>query len=165
MLRSKPSPQGGFEENSYRSPDSVNSLKWETLNDPEYRDTVAYYQGLIAFRRAHAVLRLDSPEDVRDNVAAISGLEPNTAAFHFNGGMPGESAQGLYVIFNATREYKKIPLPPGKWNVHIDHQRAGTDTLATVQSKVNVAPFSALVLVKDPVHTVKKRTFFRRKQK
>ena len=165
MLRSKPRPEGGFEENSYRSPDSVNSLKWETLNEPEYLETVDYYRGLIAFRKAHPVLRLDSPEDVRDNVAAISGLEPNVAAFHFHDGVEGDTAQGMYAVFNATAEFKKVPLPPGKWNVHINHQQAGTDVLATVQSKVNVAPFSAMVLVKEPVHSVKKRPFLHRKQK
>ena len=165
MLRSKPLPGGGFDHNSYHSPDSVNSLKWDTLNHPDYRDTCAYYQGLIAFRKAHAALRLTSAEEVRDNVVAISGLEPNTAAFHLNGGMEGEDAQGLYVVFNATSAFKKIPLPAGKWNVNIDHQRAGTDTLATAQNKVSVAPFSAMVLVKEPTYTVKKRGFFGRKQK
>jgi len=165
MLRSKPLPEGGFDQNSYHSPDGVNSLKWDSLNDPDYRDTCAYYQGLIAFRKAHGALRLATSEEVRDNVAAISGLEPNTAAFHLNGGMEGEEAQGLYVIFNATPEFKKIPLPPGKWNVNIDHQRAGTDTLATAQNKVSVAPFSAMVLLKEPIYTVKKRSFFGKKSK
>ncbi|MCM1166352.1 MAG: type I pullulanase [Ruminococcus sp.] len=36
-------------DNSYNAPDSVNSLKWDTL--AENRDIVGYYRGLIAFRR------------------------------------------------------------------------------------------------------------------
>lgn len=35
--------------NSYDSPDSVNSLKWDTIT--ENRDIVEYYRGLIAFRK------------------------------------------------------------------------------------------------------------------
>lgn len=35
--------------NSYNSPDSVNSLKWDSVT--ENRDIVEYYRGLIAFRR------------------------------------------------------------------------------------------------------------------
>jgi len=53
FLRSKPLPEGKgfdqFDHNSYRSPDSVNSLKWK--NAAEYRSVVEYYKGLIAIRR------------------------------------------------------------------------------------------------------------------
>jgi pullulanase len=149
ILRSKPLPDGTFDRNSYRSPDAVNSIKWDTLSIPEYRDTCAYYRGLIAFRQSHPVLRLTTAEAVSANVAAICGLEPNTAAFHLNGGIGGEKAQGIYVIFNATSAYKRIPLPAGRWNVCIDHQRAGTDPIAAARDSVRVAPFSAMVLVKD----------------
>ena len=37
MLRTKPGKKGGFDENSYRSSDKVNALKWATLDQPEYR--------------------------------------------------------------------------------------------------------------------------------
>ena len=94
----------------------------------------------------------------------ISGLEPNVLAFHLNGGVNGEKAQGLYVIFNANPTFQKVPLPPGKWNVNIDHQRAGVNTLATAQTKVSVAPYSAMVLVKEAAHNVK-RTLFRKRIK
>lgn len=36
-------------DNSYNSPDSVNSLKWDSVT--ENRDIVEYYRGLIAFRK------------------------------------------------------------------------------------------------------------------
>ena len=164
MLRSKPLPNGTFDSNSYRSPDSVNSIKWDDLAAPEYRDTLAYYQGLIAFRKAHSALRLTTAEEVARNVVPISGLDSNVLAFHINGGVGGEEAQGLYVIFNANPTFKKVPLPAGKWNVNIDHQRAGISTLATAQTKVNVAPFSAMVLVKEPTYPAgkEKNSFFSR---
>lgn len=60
MLRTKPGKHGGFDDNSYRSPDSVNSLKWATLDKPEYQDVLSYYKGLIAFRKAHAALHLST---------------------------------------------------------------------------------------------------------
>ena len=47
LLRSKPLPEGGFDHNSYKSPDSINSIKWDTLSDPVYQDVVSYYAGLI----------------------------------------------------------------------------------------------------------------------
>lgn len=44
FLRSK-----GGDSNSYKSPDSVNSLKWDMIT--QNRGTVEYYKGLIALRR------------------------------------------------------------------------------------------------------------------
>ncbi|MDE6167373.1 MAG: type I pullulanase, partial [Acetatifactor sp.] len=57
MLRTKLKAGGTFDENSYASPDSVNSLKWDTLDEEEYKNVFEYYKGLIAFRKAHAALR------------------------------------------------------------------------------------------------------------
>ena len=149
MLRSKPLPDGTFDENSYRSPDSVNSIKWDLLSKPSYRDTCAYYQGLIAFRQAHPALRLTTAREIERNVVPISGLEPNTAAFHINGGINGEEAQGLYIIFNANAAAKKIPLPQGKWNVYVNETLAGTTVLETAQNRVTVPGVSAMMLVKE----------------
>ena len=151
MLRSKPLPDGTFDHNSYRSPDSVNSLKWDDLSIPEYRDTCAYYQGLICFRKAHPALRLSTAAEVNANVVAVSGLRANVAAFHINGGVNGEKAQGLYVVFNATAAAQRVPLPAGRWDVNIDHRRAGTSVLATARDKVIVEPFSAMVLTKQMI--------------
>ena len=61
MLRSKPT-EDGFEHNSYKSPDSVNSIKWDTLSDAAYADAADYYAGLIAFRKAHPALRMTTAE-------------------------------------------------------------------------------------------------------
>ena len=75
MLRSKPTKDGGFDENSYASPDSVNKLKWDDLNSKEYQDVYKYYQGLIAFRKEHAALRMTTAKDVKDNITALEGLD------------------------------------------------------------------------------------------
>lgn len=48
MLRTKIDASGGFVENSYNSPDYVNSIKWDTLEDEAYQNVYNYYKGLIA---------------------------------------------------------------------------------------------------------------------
>ena len=48
FLRSKPLPDGNYDSNSYKSPDSVNSLKWDNLT--KNREISEYYRGLIAIR-------------------------------------------------------------------------------------------------------------------
>ena len=149
MLRSKPTKDGGFDENSYASPDSVNKLKWDDLNSKEYQDVYNYYKGLIAFRKEHAALRMTTAQDVKSNITSMTGLDKNVLAFKINGGVNGEVADNLFVIFNANETETEVELPEGKWNVYIDDKNSGTEVLRSAKGTVKVAPISALVLCQD----------------
>ncbi len=149
MLRSKPLKDGSFDHNSYQSPDSVNKLKWDDLNSKEYQDVYNYYKGLIEFRKEHAALRMTTAQDVKTNITTITGLDDNVMAFKINGGVNGEVADNLFVVFNANETETEIELPEGKWNVYIDAEKAGTEVLRSAKGTVKVAPISALVLCQD----------------
>jgi len=149
MLRSKPLEDGTFDHNSYSSPDSVNSIKWDDLNKAEYQDVYKYYQGLIAFRKAHGALRMTSGEDVLANITQMDGLDENVAAFQINGGVNGETSDGLMVIFNPNKNVTTVALPEGNWNIYITGEESGVDALASVQGAVAVDPISAMVLVRE----------------
>ncbi len=149
FLRSKPGPDGSFVHNSYASPDSVNSLKWNDLSKLEYHAVTEYYRGLIALRQAHPTLRLASADQVRQQVFPMEELEPNVVGFHLRGSVD-DPAQAMIVVFNPNRRYAKIPLPQGKWNVCVNADHAGTETLSVAQGSVDVAPISAMVLTLDP---------------
>ena len=150
MLRSKPLASGGYDHNSYSSPDSVNSLKWDNLNNKVYKDTVEYYKGLIAFRQAHPALRLTTEADVAASVATVNGLSGNVAAQQIMPGAGGEE-HSIFMIFNAEAEAVSVELPAGKWTVYVDGKDAGITALYNVQGKVKVAPISAMILVQDGV--------------
>ena len=147
MLRSKPLPEGGFDHNSYSSPDSVNSLKWENMNDPVYQDVYNYYAGLIAFRQAHPALRMTSAEEVAQHITQIGDLDGNVLAFHITSGANGEE-NDLFVIFNPRPETTNVPLPEGEWTVYINGEDAGTTALGTASGTVTVDAISAMVLAK-----------------
>ena len=149
MLRTKPKENGGFDENSYASSDEVNSLKWDTLNEEEYQNVYNYYKGLIAFRKAHPALRMTSAEEVSANLTAVEGMDANVVAFEMKGGANGDSANGMYFIFNANREEKQVTLPEGNWDVYINGEKAGTEVLETISGTATVDPISALILVKS----------------
>ncbi len=149
MLRSKPAAGGGFDHNSYSSPDEVNSLKWDSLKGETYQAVYRYYQGLIAFRKAHPALRMTTADQVSANVTAVDGLDSNVAAFHISGNAEGETSRGLFVIFNPNREKTTVKLPAGKWAVCVNEEAAGTAALDTVSGKVTVEPISAMVLVQE----------------
>ena len=148
MLRTRIDASGGFVENSYNSPDSVNSIKWDTLEDETYQNVYHYYKGLIAFRKAHAALRLTNAADVNANITSVDGLDENVLAFRINGGVNGETSDGIFVIFNPNRAETSVALPDGAWDVCVNADHAGTDALTTVAGSVSVEPISAMVLVK-----------------
>lgn len=148
MLRSKPNPKGGFVENSYRSPDSVNSIKWNLLKQKPYWDTFAYYKGLIAFRKAHPVLRMTSVFDVLSNLIPIHCDHPQILAFQATGNVAGEPADEMCLIFSAASTTETVSLPRGKWQICINGEKAGTECLATAEGSVTLPPISAMVLVK-----------------
>ena len=141
LLRSKPLPDGGYDENSYRSPDSVNSIKWGTLRKKEYRRVRDFYRGLIAFRKAHPVLRLTDAKQILESLTPVEGLKPNVTAFRLRG-----QDEDLFMIFNPNREETLVALPQGDWNVCVRETTAGTEPLATVRGRAEVPAISAMVL-------------------
>ena len=149
MLRSKPLADGTFDHNSYASPDSVNSIKWDNLNDDTYMAVYNYYKGLIAFRQAHPALRMMTEDEVKANITGIAGLDTNVVAFHIAGGANGDESHGIFVIFNPNREQTTVELPEGLWNIYINGKEAGTTSLGSASGSVAVAPISAMVLVLD----------------
>lgn len=148
MLRTKPNGDGTYNSNTYASGDVINSLKWSTLDEPETKAVYEYYKGLIAFRKAHSSLRLSDATEVANRVQSIEGLDANMVGFTVNAeGLEGESGKTICIYYNANTEAKSVELPKGKWNVYINGTQAGTQAIATVSGKVEVAPISALVLV------------------
>lgn len=150
FLRSKVKGDGTFDENSYSSTDFVNSLKWDNLDDETHAKVFDYYKGLIAFRKAHAALRLSDAADVTANVKPVEDLGDKLVAFEVNGGISGEVSDGIYLVFNANTEEKEVTLPDGSWDVCINGEQAGTEPIETItDGRLTVAPISAMVLVKN----------------
>ena len=144
LLRTKPGKKGGFEGNSYKSPDSVNSIKWDTLNREEYQVTRDYYKGLIAFRKAHPALRLTTREAVIKAVHPVPCQNPHVLAFRID-----EDGDRLFVAFNADTQAVSLTLPAGKWHPCIRDDVAGTAFLEDVGGSITISPMSALVLVQQ----------------
>lgn len=149
MLRTKQKSDGGFDENSYSSPDSVNSLKWDNLNEAEYLNVYNYYKGLIAFRKAHPALRMTNAEDVAANLTTVEGTDSGVVALEMKGRANGDSAKGMFFIFNSNNEEKQISLPEGSWDVYVNGEKAGTEVLETLSGTATATPISAMVLVKS----------------
>ena len=144
LLRTKPGKKSGFEDNSYKSPDSVNPIKWDTLDREEYQVTRDYSRGLIAFRKAHPALRLTSREAVIKAVHPVPCPNPHVLAFRID-----EAEERIFVAFNADTQAVSLTLPAGKWHPCIRDDVAGTGFLEDVGGSITVSPISALVLVQQ----------------
>ncbi len=146
FLRSKPMNMEGnlFCENSYRSSDAVNSLKWDlrTLN----KEVVEYYKGLIAFRKLHPGLRMATLEELEERLTFFKWMEPNVVAYLIK----ETKTRELCVIYNANRTSKNLLIPSGIWNVYVKGNKAGTIILEEInQEQITIAPISAMVLVRN----------------
>lgn len=150
ILRTKPKGRGKFDENSYRSPDRVNAIRWDTLESPEYQEALAYYKGLIAFRKAHEGLRQTGREAVQASVFPVETGNPKAVCYRVE-----DRYHSILAIFNADDQPLTMTLPDGTWDVNIHDGAAGTVPLFTAQGQVNVLPCSATVLTqKKPVDVV-----------
>ena len=143
LLRTKRDSQGRVVENSYKSPDAVNAIRWSDLDNPAVHRVFEYYRGLIAFRKAHPALRLTTAGAVRESVRPVRGLGEHMVAFE-----AAEGEERLFLAFNAENRERTVPLPDGTWDVYISGDAAGTRALGTAEGSARVEPVSALALVR-----------------
>ena len=144
MLRSKPdsSSDTGYNHNSYASGDAINSIKWSSLENETVASTHDYYQGLIAFRKAHSALRLTTAEAV-DSAVEVIANSGNTMAFHISA-----NGEELVTAFNSGSTASTITLPKGEWDIYVQGSKAGTEVLGTAEGTVTVDAISSVMLVK-----------------
>jgi pullulanase len=144
FLRSKPLNEEGtaFDDNSYRSPDMINSLKWDQLDTNKV--VVDYYKGLIALRRKHRLLRLSMAEELRVRLRFLEWSQPNVVSFLLT-----DEKEELCIIYNANKEPKEILIPEGDWKVYVRGTEAGKDAVSQHPGGVvMVEAISALVMIR-----------------
>lgn len=139
FLRSKPLGNGRFDHNSYRSPDSVNSIKWNMLHK-NFREA-EYCRGLIAFRKAHPLLRQTNYYDIEHSSEVLSSQD-GTVAIRLDGG------ESILILVNPIPRAKMFMLPDGEWYLYVSDIAASIKPLATYCEGVVVPPISAMVLIR-----------------
>lgn len=142
MLRSKKKRSGEFDGNSYRSPDSVNAIKWSRLKNREVAATLRYYQGLLAIRRQHPLFRLSDPAQVMQSVSLLPQTAPSITAFQLT-----NAEETIVVAFNPDKNPAPFQLPQGLWTVAAKDSRADANGLEQAQGAVSLPPISAYVAI------------------
>ena len=150
FARTKVKEDGTLDENSYSSPDSVNQLNWSRKG--EYSDLFNYYKGLIELRKSHKAFRMNSTEDIQNNLTFLTeGTDftgKNVVAYTLKGTSVGDSWENIAVVFNANEEDVEVTLPTDDWTVVVDGAKAGVEELAKITgNKVTVPAGTSYVLV------------------
>lgn len=103
------------DENSYRSPDSVNVFDYDRA--AKFAAEVQYFKELNAFRKAHAWLREADYEVIKKNSHLITaeGLHLSYRVTDAFG--PGHDA---WVLVNANYYHWSHPVPAGTYKVHVN---------------------------------------------
>lgn len=145
FLRTKYDPKTGrYDENSYKSPDSINQLDWR--RKAEYLEVFNYFKGLIELRKSHPAFRMTSAEAIQNHLAFVESPN-NTVAYVLKDGANKDKWENIFVAYNANKEPVKITMPKAEWKVVVKDGKAGVKTLATIKDdQVTIAPLSALVM-------------------
>ena len=85
----------GGDENSYQSPDSVNQIDWNRVQDNQ--DLVNYFKQLVNLRKNESVFRLDNYNAVAKQVKVLQAGQDGVFAFEYDAG-----GHKLYVFFNVN---------------------------------------------------------------
>lgn len=138
------------EHNSYQSPDSINAIDWNLK--AQNADQFAYYQGLIALRKAHPAFRLTTAEDIARHLVfdkIDSEKQPNLISYSLKGHAGGDEWGEIKVIFNGAEKPQTLKIPGGKWQVIASDGQINPAGLGTMKGgKVTVPATSALILAR-----------------
>jgi pullulanase len=144
FLRSKEKEDGTFDENSYKSDDSINGIKW--INKHKYNDVYQYYRGLIALRKRQPELRMTTAKEVREKIKFMEPLEKNVVAYTID---DQKEKVSMVIIYNANDNAVTLKLPEGTWNVYVNDKRAGVEVIEEItNNEITVNKISAMVLVR-----------------
>jgi pullulanase len=80
---------------------------------------------------------------VRKALRFVDGAR--TVAFTLDGTVAGDSWKRIFVAYNDEPAETSVDLPAGEWNIVVNAERAGVETLATARGKVTLPPYSMLV--------------------
>ena len=133
MLRSK-----NGDENSYKSSDEINNIKWDLLTkDSDEYQVMQYYKGLMAMRKAYSILGRDGSVAITFDSFGSDGMVVKYEAAN------GEKALAL---INPTPQAFPYILE-GEWSLVADGERAGAEVLAEESGNVSVPGVSLRVYV------------------
>ncbi|MDK6680764.1 type I pullulanase [Aerococcus sp. UMB8608] len=105
--------------NTYNASVEINALDWERRD--EESEAVAYFKGLLSYRKAHDVFRLDSFAAIYDR------LEFLRADSQIILGLYQANDRQILLACNASKQNQSVHLPEGDWKLRASEGRFYSD--------------------------------------
>ncbi|MBN2268522.1 MAG: type I pullulanase [Acholeplasmataceae bacterium] len=113
MMRSKPLASGGFDHNSYESPDDVNQLRWDRKAD--YLSVFEYYKALIQIRKTYEHFRMTDANEINSRLSFLE-TDSGDQAIAFK--IAGENGSPDMIVIHSANPKSGltlVDLDPGKF--------------------------------------------------
>ncbi|NBU23120.1 MAG: type I pullulanase [Actinobacteria bacterium] len=136
----------GGDENSYKSPDSVNSLKWDERS--KNATMVNYFKGLLEIRKSNSAFRMSKVGEVKQKLK-FAATSPDLIAYSLDATQQGNSVKRLFVVHNSSKRVKTVKLPvSGPWKVLAQGSVAKASGIGSVRSmsQISIPAQSTVVL-------------------
>lgn len=152
IMRTKPLKPSGYDDNSYQSPQSVNSIKWNEKANEKQTKVFNYYKSLISFRKNHSSLRMTNATDIINNVNFLDLKDQNLIGYSITNSRSNDRFEEMVIIINGSDKIKIANInKDGKYTAVGSKGEIGEDALYVVEdnSKIQVLPNDVIVLVKN----------------
>ncbi len=148
FMRSKPDGSGGYDENSYESPDTVNQLRWDRKLDDV--NVFEYYKELIAIRKAYDHFTLNTASQIQSRLAFLDTDAGNEGIAYKITGQTGEPEIIVIHSGHPTLGITGVSLSAGK-TYRILTNTFGADLFSTetISGTVYVPSSTSMILVED----------------
>ena len=132
--------------NSYNASEEINTLNWQTRADND--DMVEYHKGLIKLRKAHPAFKMPTAKMIKENLKFFEDTPDTLIAYQINNNANGDKWNDIVVAFNADTKPQTITLPKeGKWNIVVDGEKAGVETLKVIEGDTYEIPALSSVVM------------------
>ena len=147
IARTKVNEDGSFNHNSYNASDSVNKIDW--TRKEEYSDLFEYYKGLITLRKSHKSFRMNTTSDIQSGLNFLDVTDSNVVAYTLDGKQTNDSWDNIAVIFNSNDSEVEVELPSSDWTIVVNGEKAGVESLGTVDGNKVVVPAKVSYVLVD----------------
>lgn len=130
-----------YDHNSYRSPDQTNQIDWQWKVDN--MDVFNYYKGLINLRTSVNTFSYDSQAELAQKMIFMADQSGIVSYFIYDEESPW---QFTLVSYNNGSSSRTLDLQGYTWNLVVNKDTAGTDTIEEVSGSYSMEPNETVVM-------------------
>jgi pullulanase len=141
-------------ENSFESPDAINSIDWSWKADNQA--VFAYVQGLIKLRKTHPAFRMADDAKVREQLTFLDTDSDQVIAYQMGPHANGDPWTNIIVVLNGSDRTQGIQIPAAAYTQVVDGATVNLKGIQTFsRNRFFVAPYSAAVIYSETISSTR----------